>query len=136
MRTYAQRGLAYEAIIEEIEEQRPFNTGSTEARHIRDRSHPLFAIETAVQSLNGLPKTFTERISTFTTEFEAEYFVLGASEDGLHDDEAIQNYVLSNVRALSDDDQQAVSEAIDRLIEKQILERDSDSNSLGLKLAE
>jgi len=44
--------------------------------------------------------------------------------------------VLSNVRALSDDDQQAVSEAIDRLIEKQILERGSDSDSPRLKLAE
>lgn len=127
MRIYAQRGLAYEAIIEEIEEQRPFNTGSTEARHIRDRSHPLFAIETAVQSLSGLPKSFTTRISALATEFEVEYFVLGAIEDSLHEDEEIYDAVLSNVRALSDDDQQPVSEAIDRLIEKEIVERDNDS---------
>jgi hypothetical protein len=40
MRKYAQRGLDYESILSEIDEQRPFNTGSTEARHIRDRSHP------------------------------------------------------------------------------------------------
>ena len=127
MRIYAQRGLAYEAIIEEIEEQRPFNTGSTEARHIRDRSHPLFAIETAVQSLSGLPTSFTTRISELATEFEVEYFVLGAIEDGLHEDEEIHDAVLSNVRELSDDNQQAVSEAINRLIEKEIVERDNDS---------
>lgn len=127
MRIYAQRGLVYEAIIEEIEEQRPFNTGSTEARHIRDRSHPLIAIETAVQSLSGLSTSFTTRISAFATEFEVEYFVLAAIDDGLHEDEEIQDAVLSNVRVLSDDDQQAVSEAIDRLIEKQLIERDSDS---------
>ncbi|MFC6718904.1 hypothetical protein ACFQGT_14505 [Natrialbaceae archaeon GCM10025810] len=136
MRIYAQRGLTYDTIIEEIEEQRPFNTGSTEARQIRDRSHPLFAIETAVQSLSGLPTPFTTHISTFATEFEVEYFILGAIEDGLHDAGAIQDAVLSNVRTLSDDNQQAVSEAIDRLIEKQILERNSNSDSLRLKFAE
>ncbi|UHQ98310.1 hypothetical protein HYG81_19760 (plasmid) [Natrinema zhouii] len=127
MRIYAQRGLAYETIIEEIEEQRPFNTGSTEARHIRDRSHPLFAIETAVHSLSGLPTAFTTRISAFATEFEVEYFVLGAIEDGLHENEGIQDAVLSNVQTLSDNEQQAVSEAADRLIEKQIVEPDNGS---------
>jgi len=135
MRIYAQRGLTYDPIIEEIEEQRPFNTGSTEARQIRNRSHPLFAIETAVQSLSGLPASFTTCISAFTTEFEVEYFVLRAIEDGLHDEEAIQDTVLSNVQALSDDNEKAVSEAVDRLIEKQILERDN-SDSLRLKFAE
>ena len=134
MRMYAQRGLAYEAIIEEIEKQRPFNTGSTEARHVRNRSHPLFAIETAVQSLSGLPTSFTTRISSLATEFEAEYFVLRAIDDGLHDDASIQESVLSNVRTLADDDQQAVSEAIERLIEKQILERGNDGDSPRLKL--
>jgi hypothetical protein len=68
MRKYAQRGLDYESILAEIDEQRPFNTGSTEARHIRDRSHPLFTIEIAVNSLSGLPNTFTSRISDFATE--------------------------------------------------------------------
>ena len=135
MRIYAQRGLTYDPIIEEIEEQRPFNTGSTEARQIRNRSHPLFAIETAVQSLSGLPASFTTRVSAFTTEFEVEYFVLRAIEDGLHDEEAIQDTVLSNVRALSDDNKKAVSEAVDRLIEKQILER-NNSDSLRLKFVE
>lgn len=56
MRTYAQRGLDYESILTEIDEQRPFNTGSTEARHIRNRTHPLFTIMIAVNSLSGLPK--------------------------------------------------------------------------------
>jgi len=138
MRLYAQRGLTYDVIIEEIVEQRPFNTGSTEAQQIRDRSHPLFAIETAVQLLSGLPQSFTTRISAFATEFEVEYFVLGAIDDDLHDKESIQEYVLSNVREISDDDQQSVSAAIDRLIQKQILERDSnnDSDSLRLQLGD
>jgi len=61
--------------------------------------------------------------------------VLRAIEDGLHDEEAIQDTVLSNVQALSDDNEKAVSEAVDRLIEKQILERDN-SDSLRLKFAE
>lgn len=134
MRLYAQRGLTYDVIIEEIAEQRPFNTGSTEARQIRDRSHPLFAIETAVQSLSGLPRSFTTRISAFATEFEVEYFVLGAIDDGLHDEESIQESVLSNVRELSDNGQQAVSAAIDRLIQKQILERDGNNSSDSLRL--
>lgn len=124
MRKYAQRGLDYEAILTEIDEQRPFNTGSTEARHIRDRSHPLFTIEMAVNSLSGLPNTFTSRIADFATEFELEYTVLGAVDDGIDDVEAIRERATSNVRALSANQENAVDDAIDRLAEKQILERE------------
>ncbi|WP_136689132.1 nucleotidyltransferase family protein [Halorhabdus amylolytica] len=127
MRTYAQRGLDYEVILTEIEEQRPFNTGSTEARQIRDRSHPLFAIETAVNSLSGLPDTFTDHIAKFATEFETEYTVLGVVDEGIKDVEEIRERVLSSVRELSEDDGKAVDDAIDRLICKEILERDGTS---------
>jgi len=95
MRTYAQRGLDYETIVSEIDEQRPFNTGPTEARQIRDRSHPLFAIEVAVDSLSGLPGTFTSRIEELGTEFEIEYTVLGAVDDGVQDTAAIRERVCS-----------------------------------------
>ncbi|OYR82181.1 hypothetical protein DJ71_04275 [Halorubrum sp. E3] len=124
MRKYAQRGLDYESILAEIDEQRPFNTGSTEARHIRDRSHPLFTIEIAVNSLSGLPNTFTSRVTDYATEFEVEYTVLGVVDDGLTDIEAIRDHVLSNVRAVSDDQADAVDDAIARLEEKHILERE------------
>lgn len=127
MRIYAQRGLNYESILTEIKEQRPFNTGSTEARHIRDRSHPLFTIELAVNSLSGLPNMFTSRIEEFTTEFEVEYTVLSAVDDGTNDIELIRELVLSNVRVLSDDQGTVVDEAIDRLVEKRILKRDEDN---------
>jgi hypothetical protein len=127
MRKYAQRGLDYESILIEIDKQRPFNTGSTEARHIRDRSHPLFTIEMATDSLSGLPNTFTSRVAEYATEFEIEYTVLGAIDDGLSDVEEIRNQVVSNVRALSDDRADAVDDAIARLAEKQILERYGDA---------
>ncbi|UPM44637.1 hypothetical protein [Halocatena salina] len=127
MRKYAQRGLDYESILTEMDEQRPFNTGTTEARQIRDRSHPLFTVEMAVNSLSGLPDTFTDRIAAFATEFEIEYTVLGAVDDGINDIEAIRERVLANVRALSDDQASAADEAIDRLIAKQVLERDGDT---------
>jgi hypothetical protein len=124
MRKYAQRGLDYESILTEIDEQRPFNTGSTEARQIRDRSHPLFTIEMAVNSLSGLPNTFMSRIADFATEFEVEYTVLGAVDNGIDDVEVIREHVLSNVRMLSDDQKHAVDDAIDRLVDKHILKRD------------
>jgi len=126
MRTYAQRGLDYGAILTEIDEQRPFNRGSTEARQIHDRSHPLFTIEVAVDSLSGLPKTFTDRVSAFATEFEVEYTVLGAVDDGVRDIGAIQDRVLANIRVLSDEQEEEVDRAIERLVEKQILESDGD----------
>lgn len=112
MRKYAQRGLDYESILTEIEEQRPFNTGSTEARQIRGRSHPLFTIEIAVNSLSGLPNTFTSRVADFATDFEVEYTVLGAVDDGIDDVEVIRECVLSNVRMLSNDQKDAVDDAI------------------------
>ena len=124
MRKYAQRGLDYESVLTEIDEQRPFNTGSTEAQQIRDRSHPLFTIEMAVNSLSGLPNTFTSQITEFATEFEVEYTVLGAVDDGIDTVDAIRERVLANVRALSDDQEDAVDDAIDRLVAKEVLKRD------------
>jgi len=127
MRTYAQRGLAYEEILNEIEEQRPFNTGSIEATHIRNQSHPLFTIEVAVQSLSGLPSSFTDRVSEFATEFEVEYGILEAVDEGFRSPRAISERVLSNVRELSVGDEEAVSAGIDRLVEKEILDREGDT---------
>jgi len=37
----------------------------------------------AVNSLSGLPNKFTARIAEFATEFEVEYTVLGAVDDGI-----------------------------------------------------
>jgi len=130
MRKYAQRGLDYESILTEIDEQRPFNTGTTEAQQIRDRSHPLFTVEMAVNSLSGLPNTFTSRIEAFATEFEIEYTVLGAVDDGIDTVDAIRERVLANVRALSDDQEDAVNDAIDRLVAKEVLKRDGDTIQL------
>jgi hypothetical protein len=48
---------------------------------------------------------------------------VGAVDDGLIDVEKIRERVLSNVRELSDDQVDAVDDAIARLVEKQILER-------------
>ena len=127
MRTYAQRGLDYEVILTEIDDQRPFNTGTTEARQIRDRSHPLFAIEMAVNSLSGLPDAFINRIETFATTFEIEYTVLRAVDEGINGVEAIQERALSNVRALSGDQEDAVDDAIERLVTKDILEHDGET---------
>lgn len=127
MRTYAQRGLDYEVILTEIDDQRPFNTGSTEARQIRDRSHPLFAIEMAVNSFSGLPDAFINRIETFATAFEIEYVVLRAVDEGINGVEAIQEQALSNVRALSGDQEDAVDDAIERLVTKGILEHDGET---------
>jgi hypothetical protein len=127
MRTYAQRGLNYETILTEIDEQRPFNTGPTEAQHIRDQSHPLCTVEVAVNSLSGLPNTFTSRIADFGTDFEVEYTVLGAVDDGVHETEQIRDRVLSNVRELSGDQEATVDAAIDRLVKKGILEHREDT---------
>jgi len=129
MRIYAQRGLDYEVILTEIDEQRPFNTGKTEAHQIRDRSHPLCTIEIGVNALSGLPNAFTARITEFATEFETEYTVLGVVDDGINNVDPIRERVLANVRALSDDQEDAVDDAIGRLVEKRILERDGKTVS-------
>jgi hypothetical protein len=127
MRLYAQRGLDYDSILEEIDVQRPFNTGESEARQIRDRSHPLFAIEMAVNSLSGLPNGFTSTIEALATEFEVEYTVLGSVNDGLEDVGAIRQHVGETVRTLPENETEAVDDAIDRLVDKRILDRDRDT---------
>jgi len=55
-------------------------------------------------------------ILDFAIEFEVEYTVLGAVDDGLTDVEKIRDRVFSNVRALSDYQAGAVDDAIDRLV--------------------
>lgn len=126
MRTYAQRGIDYEIVLSEIDAQRPFNTGSTEAQQIRDCSHPLFALEVAVDSLSGLPESFTNRIEILATEFEIEYTILGAIDDGVTEIEELRDHVRSKVRTLPDTDVAPVSDAISRLSEKQIVERENE----------
>ena len=100
---------------------------TTEARQIGDRSHPLFAVETAVSSLTGLPDRFTSEISAFATKFEVEYTVSGAVDDGVTDVETIRERVRSGVRTLSDEQHDATDEAIHRLTTKQILDRDGQT---------
>jgi hypothetical protein len=123
---YAQRGLDYSRIIKEIETQRPFNTGAMEATHIRDQSHPLFAIELSVERLSGLPREFTERVSEFATEFEVEYFVLDAVDDGLHEVRPIRERVVARVQSLSIENTDEVDAGIERLVQKHILAWDSE----------
>ena len=53
--------------------------------------------------------------------------MLGAVDDGINNVEAIRERVLSNVRAFSGDQKDAIDDAIDRLVGKQILERDGDT---------
>lgn len=127
MRTYAQRGIEYEIVLAEIDAQRPFNTGSTEAQQIRNRSHPLFAVEVAVDSLSGLPESFTSRIEMLATEFEIEYTILGAIDESVTEIEAIREHVRSNVRTLPDVEGGPVSDAISRLSEKHIVERNNET---------
>ena len=124
MRIYAQRGIDYQTVVSEIEAQRPFNTGATEARQIRDRSHPLFAVEMAVSSLSGLPDSFADQIERLATEFQIEYTVLVNIDDGINDIEVLREQVRSNVRALGSDSEDAINDAINRLCKKQILTRD------------
>jgi len=126
MRIYAQKGIDYETVLDEIDTQRPFNTGATEAQQIRDRSHPLFAVEMAVSSLSGLPDSFVGQIETLATEFQIEYTVLVNIDDGLNDLQAIREQVSSNVRALDSDSDDAINDAINRLCKKQILTRDGE----------
>lgn len=123
LRKYAQRGIEYDVVLEEIRKQRPFNTGATEAKQIRERSHPLFSIEIAVRSISGLPRSFTDSVAAFATEFEVEYFVLRSVEDGTHDVDAIRERVLSNVQSLSADEKEEIDASIERLVQKRILER-------------
>jgi len=126
MRIYAQRGIDYETVLDEIEAQRPFNTGATEAQQIRDRSHPLFAVEMAVSSLSGLPDSFVGQIETLATEFQIEYTVLVNIDDGLNDIQVIREQVSSNVRALDSDSDEAINDTINWLCKKQILTRDGE----------
>jgi hypothetical protein len=127
MRIYAQRGLDYDVVLDEIESQRPFNMGSAEAQQIRDGSHPLFTIETAVTSLTGLPTRFTDRVTALATEFEIEHAILNATDDGLTDRKSIHDAAVATVRALSDDQREAVDAGIERLVRKRVLDSDGDT---------
>lgn len=130
MRSYAQRGLDYTRIIKEIETQRPFNTGAVEATHIRNQSHPLFAIELSVERLSGLPREFTKRISELATEFEVEYFILDAVDDGLYEITPIRERVIPRIQSLSPENVGEIDAGIERLVHKRVLVRNRDGIEL------
>jgi hypothetical protein len=123
---YAQRGLDYARIIGEIQTQRPFKTGATEAIHIRNRSHPLFAIELSVERLSGLPREFTERVSEFATECEVEYFVLDAVDNGLCEITEIREWVIGRIQSLSVENIDEVDRGLERLVQKRVLARNRE----------
>lgn len=125
MRLYAQRGLDYDTILDEIDAQRPFNEGPTEATQIRSQSHPLFAIDVAIASLAGLPPAFTEEIERLGTEFEIEYTLLGTVADGVTDVDQLVSHVCATVDAVAETDAAAVEAGISRLIDKQVLRREA-----------
>lgn len=127
MVTYAQRGVAYDVVRAEIENQRPFNTGAVEADQIRSGSHPLFAVERAVTSVAGLPQSFEAHVTTCATELEIEQSILRAVESDYRELARIRDRVESNVRSVSDDVGSDVEAGVDRLVEKEILERDGDT---------
>jgi hypothetical protein len=52
---------------------------------------------------------------------------LKAVDEGINGVEAIQERALSNVRALSGDQEDAVNDAIERLVTKDILEYDGET---------
>jgi hypothetical protein len=66
-------------------------------------------------------------VSEFATEFEVEYGVLEAVDEGLRSPRTISERVISNVIELSVGDEEAVSAGIDRLIEKEILDEEGDT---------
>lgn len=50
--------------------------------------------------------------------------ILGAVDDGLTDVEEIRDRVRSNVKTFANDQENAADDAIDRFVEKRILERE------------
>lgn len=74
----------------------------------------------------GVPAEFEHVHRALRTRgFEVEHHVLGAVDDGVRDVAAIRERVRSNVRELSADQGGEVDAAIDRLVEKRVLDEDT-----------
>ncbi len=119
----AQAGIDWNVLIEEIVQQRPFNTGRHEARLLRDGSHPLLAIDISVSHLNGLPDNFTKKVTQLGTDAQVERTVLQTIDDGTTEPKTIREGVSSSVAILDEDESERVTDAIERLVEKDVLQR-------------
>lgn len=119
----AQTGPDWDAILREVESQCPFNTGSHEARLLRDGSHPLLSLEIAVRHLSGLPAAFEDRVAALATECRVEQSVLRHVSTGTRDPAVLAGEVCSSVAALDAGETAAVERAVQRLVEKDVVER-------------
>lgn len=74
--------------------------------------------------------TGSDAMRAFLAELDgwlSEHTVLGAVDGGVRDVNAIREQVLSDVREVSESADSEVDAAIDRLVRKQVLDRDGDA---------
>lgn len=128
----AQMITDWESVITEIQDQRPFNTGQLEADHLNNRSHPLLSIERAVNQLSGLPTNLHETVNAIATECQTERRTLQVIQDGTTNTDALVSEVTTGVEQLSPSDDEAVQDAIQRLVNKDILTPVGNSVTLAL----
>lgn len=116
----------FDTVLDEIENQRPFNTGKHEAQLLRDGAHPLISIEIAILNLTGLPGDFTTQITRLATDCQIEKRVLHLVEDGTKNTNDVITGTEQEIQGITDTDHDRIRDAIHRLKQKTILHSDEN----------
>ena len=118
---YIRRAPDYDIIINEINAQRPFNTGELEHKHLLSKNHPLICLDRATTSLSqSLPQTFVNQLSDIASESELEFHVLNALHDGQTTEQAIITGLKTHQSHLENVTDR-VPDALNRLRNKEII---------------
>lgn len=116
----------FNTVLDEIENQRPFNTGEHEAQLLRDGAHPLLSIEISILNLSGLSRDFTSQITELATDCQIEKRVLHLVEDGTTSINDVITGTVQEIQGITDADHDRVRDAIHRLEQKTVLHSDEN----------
>jgi len=124
----SEKGLAFDVIIEEFQNQLPMNKGKAERDLLRDtlENHPVIAFERALESLPmTLPKSFMTQIEQETNRVYAEFEIMSnLGEQTTITDMA--DYLIPR-NTVSVDSREDVKSIVEGLVTKGLVELDGEN---------
>jgi len=120
------RGIDFEVLAAEIDDQLPLNYGLDEYEWIAQeaKKHPIFQLESTFTSLEGLPDKLVEKVRRLAdiVDAERELFYELRRRETVETDAFIDEFT-ADARAT----EQQLRDALDRLEEKALIRRDDET---------
>lgn len=129
LRSLAQAGIDYNTVKQELEAQRPMNTGGDEVLRLspsRGRRHPMLILHEMCKKVNAISNT----LSSWAKEQERKVYTESIIVQRLETNSASQDE-LADIVETECGDAVSVKDRIDALLERDVLTQEGDEYSLA-----